>query len=126
MAPVDGAAPVHPPMDGLHLDGMHVLQTTGDTFALQHVLAAGGARSALVVERHLRLLDEWKASSGCWLVRSAAAGQLHEQELTAGGGGRCRLGVDRFTPRRAAWYSCSCAAGDPGTIPGRGRAGPPG
>jgi len=54
MAPVDGAAPVHPPMDSLHLDGMHVLQTTGDTFALQHVLAAGGARSALVVERHLK------------------------------------------------------------------------
>jgi hypothetical protein len=59
--------PVHPPMDGLHLDGMHVLKTMGDAFALQHVLAAGGARSALVVERHLRLLDEWEASSGCWL-----------------------------------------------------------
>jgi hypothetical protein len=67
MAAVDGGAPVHPPMDGLHLDGMHVLQTMGDTFARQHVLAAGGARSALVVERHLRLLDEWEASSGCWL-----------------------------------------------------------
>src|SRR5512132_2592997 len=63
---------------------------------------------------------------GAGWVRSAAAGQLHEQEFTAGDGGRCRLGVDRFTPRRAAWYSCSCAAGDAGAVPGRGRAGPPG
>jgi hypothetical protein len=54
MAAVDGAAPVRPPMDGLELDGMHVLQIMGDMFARQHVLAAGGTRSALIVERHPR------------------------------------------------------------------------
>jgi NADPH-dependent 2,4-dienoyl-CoA reductase/sulfur reductase-like enzyme len=43
-----GASPVRPPIDGLDLDGVHVLHTMGDTFALHHALTAG-ARSAVIV-----------------------------------------------------------------------------
>ena len=43
-----GAVPVRPPIDGLELDGVHVLHTMGDTFALHHTLTAG-ARSAVIV-----------------------------------------------------------------------------
>jgi NADPH-dependent 2,4-dienoyl-CoA reductase/sulfur reductase-like enzyme len=43
-----GATPVRPPIDGLDLDGVFVLHTMADTFALHHALAAGAA-SAVVV-----------------------------------------------------------------------------
>jgi NADPH-dependent 2,4-dienoyl-CoA reductase/sulfur reductase-like enzyme len=43
-----GAVPVHPPIDGLDLDGVHVLHTMGDTFALHQALSAG-AGSAIIV-----------------------------------------------------------------------------
>jgi NADPH-dependent 2,4-dienoyl-CoA reductase/sulfur reductase-like enzyme len=43
-----GAVPVRPPIDGLQLDGVHLLHTMGDTFALHQVLTAG-ARSAVIV-----------------------------------------------------------------------------
>jgi NADPH-dependent 2,4-dienoyl-CoA reductase/sulfur reductase-like enzyme len=43
-----GAVPVRPPIDGLHLPGVHVLHTMGDTFALHHALTVG-ARSAVIV-----------------------------------------------------------------------------
>jgi NADPH-dependent 2,4-dienoyl-CoA reductase/sulfur reductase-like enzyme len=43
-----GAVPVRPPVDGLDLDGVHVLHTMGDTFALQRALGSG-ARSVLIV-----------------------------------------------------------------------------
>jgi NADPH-dependent 2,4-dienoyl-CoA reductase/sulfur reductase-like enzyme len=43
-----GAVPVRPPIDGLDLDGVHVLHTMGDTFPLHQALAVG-ARSAVIV-----------------------------------------------------------------------------
>jgi NADPH-dependent 2,4-dienoyl-CoA reductase/sulfur reductase-like enzyme len=43
-----GAVPVRPPIDGLDLDGVHVLHTMGDTFTLHQALAAG-AQSAVIV-----------------------------------------------------------------------------
>jgi NADPH-dependent 2,4-dienoyl-CoA reductase/sulfur reductase-like enzyme len=43
-----GAVPVHPPIDGLDLPGVHVLHTLADTFALHQALTAG-ARSAVIV-----------------------------------------------------------------------------
>jgi NADPH-dependent 2,4-dienoyl-CoA reductase/sulfur reductase-like enzyme len=43
-----GAAPVRPPIDGLDLDGVHVLHTMGDTFALHQAITAG-AESAVIV-----------------------------------------------------------------------------
>jgi NADPH-dependent 2,4-dienoyl-CoA reductase/sulfur reductase-like enzyme len=43
-----GAVPFRPPIDGLDLDGVHVLHTMGDTFTLHQALAAG-ARSAVIV-----------------------------------------------------------------------------
>jgi NADPH-dependent 2,4-dienoyl-CoA reductase/sulfur reductase-like enzyme len=35
-----GAMAVRPPIEGLDLDGVHVLHTMGDTFALDHALAS--------------------------------------------------------------------------------------
>jgi NADPH-dependent 2,4-dienoyl-CoA reductase/sulfur reductase-like enzyme len=43
-----GATPIRPAIDGLDLDGVHVLHTMADTFAVQRALAAG-ARSAVIV-----------------------------------------------------------------------------
>jgi NADPH-dependent 2,4-dienoyl-CoA reductase/sulfur reductase-like enzyme len=43
-----GAVPVRPPIEGLDLDGVHVLHSMGDTFALHQALAAG-AGSAVIV-----------------------------------------------------------------------------
>jgi NADPH-dependent 2,4-dienoyl-CoA reductase/sulfur reductase-like enzyme len=43
-----GAAPVRPPIDGLDLDGVHVLHTMADTLTLQHAVTAD-ARSAVIV-----------------------------------------------------------------------------
>jgi NADPH-dependent 2,4-dienoyl-CoA reductase/sulfur reductase-like enzyme len=43
-----GAVPVRPPTEGLDLDGVHVLHTMGDTFALHQAVTAG-AGSAVIV-----------------------------------------------------------------------------
>jgi NADPH-dependent 2,4-dienoyl-CoA reductase/sulfur reductase-like enzyme len=43
-----GAVPVRPPIDGLKLDGVHVLHTMGDTFAIHQAVTAG-AHSAVIV-----------------------------------------------------------------------------
>jgi NADPH-dependent 2,4-dienoyl-CoA reductase/sulfur reductase-like enzyme len=43
-----GAVPVHPPIDGLDLPGVHVLHTMANTFRLHQALETG-ARSAIVV-----------------------------------------------------------------------------
>jgi thioredoxin reductase len=43
-----GAVPVRPPIGGLELDGVHVLHTMGDTFALHQAVTAG-AHSAVIV-----------------------------------------------------------------------------
>ena len=43
-----GAVPVHPPIDGLDLPGVHLLHTMADTFALQQDLT-GDADSAIIV-----------------------------------------------------------------------------
>jgi len=48
-----GAVPVHPPIDGLRdlgpADGVHLLHTMGDTFALERSLTDRGPRTALIV-----------------------------------------------------------------------------
>jgi NADPH-dependent 2,4-dienoyl-CoA reductase/sulfur reductase-like enzyme len=43
-----GAVPVRPPIEGLDLNGVHLLHTMGDTFALHQALTAG-ARSVVIV-----------------------------------------------------------------------------
>jgi NADPH-dependent 2,4-dienoyl-CoA reductase/sulfur reductase-like enzyme len=42
-----GAVPVRPPIEGLDLNGVHLLHTMGDTFALHQALTAG-ARSVVI------------------------------------------------------------------------------
>ena len=42
-----GAVPIEPPIEGIHRDGVHLLRTMDDTFALQERLA--DARSAVIV-----------------------------------------------------------------------------
>jgi NADPH-dependent 2,4-dienoyl-CoA reductase/sulfur reductase-like enzyme len=51
-----GALPIRPPIDGLFgadalgpADGVHLLHSIGDTFAVMRTLEEGGARSALIV-----------------------------------------------------------------------------
>jgi NADPH-dependent 2,4-dienoyl-CoA reductase/sulfur reductase-like enzyme len=44
-----GATPVLPPIEGLHLPGVHVLHTMQDAFSIQEMLEERGAESVLVV-----------------------------------------------------------------------------
>ena len=43
-----GAVPIEPPIEGIGQDGVHLLRTMDDTFALQRA-SGGSARSAVIV-----------------------------------------------------------------------------
>src|ERR671919_224588 len=43
-----GAVPARPPIDGLDLDGVQVLHTMGDTFALHRAVSAGAGSAGIV------------------------------------------------------------------------------
>jgi NADPH-dependent 2,4-dienoyl-CoA reductase/sulfur reductase-like enzyme len=44
-----GAGPIRPPIEGLDIQGVHVLHTMADTFSVQETIERRGARSALIV-----------------------------------------------------------------------------